>query len=58
MKSVRIRTPGPVREGTEADATVRIFGIAVDRPGHDLRVVAAARVRRSATKGCSEAAAG
>jgi hypothetical protein len=32
MKSVRIRTPGPVREGTEADATVRIFGIAVVDP--------------------------
>jgi hypothetical protein len=32
MKSVRIRTPGPVREGTQADATVRIFGIAVVDP--------------------------
>jgi hypothetical protein len=32
MKSVRIRTPGAVREGTEADATVRIFGIAVVDP--------------------------
>ena len=32
MKSVRIVTPGPVREGTEAEATVRIFGIAVTDP--------------------------
>ena len=32
MKSVRIVTPGPVREGTEAEATVRIFGIAVVDP--------------------------
>lgn len=32
MKSVRILTPGPVREGTEAEATVRIFGIAVVDP--------------------------
>lgn len=32
MKSVRIRTPGPVRAGTEAEATVRILGIAVTDP--------------------------
>jgi uncharacterized membrane protein len=29
MKRVRMLTPGPIREGSEAEATVRIFGIAV-----------------------------
>jgi hypothetical protein len=32
MKAVRILSPGPVRAGTEAEATVRIFGIAVTDP--------------------------
>ena len=32
MKAVRILTPGPVREGTGGEATVRIFAIAVRDP--------------------------
>ena len=32
MKQVRIISPGRVRVGTEAEATVRIFGIAVNDP--------------------------
>ena len=32
MKRVTIETPGPVREGTRAEATVRILGIAVRDP--------------------------
>jgi len=32
MKSVRVLTPGPVRAGTRAEATVRIMGIAVKDP--------------------------
>ena len=32
MKEVRLISPGPVRVGTEAEATVRIFGIPVRDP--------------------------
>jgi hypothetical protein len=32
MKSVRLLTPGPVGEGTRAEATVRILGISVTDP--------------------------
>jgi len=32
MKSVRVLTPGPIRVGTRAEATVRIMGIAVTDP--------------------------
>ena len=32
MKQVRVLSPGPVGAGTEAEATVRIFGIAVSDP--------------------------
>ena len=45
MKSVRLLTPPPIGVGTRGEATVRIFGIAVDRPGHDHRVRAADPVR-------------
>ena len=43
MKRVSVDTPGPVRVGTTAQATVRILGIAGDRPGRDHRARSASR---------------